>query len=85
MKAKKMARKNHKKQTIILTDIQPGFVNTKPAKGNAQFWVAPVEKVAKQIYRAIEQKKWRVFVTRRWWLIAQLMKWAPGWLYHRVG
>jgi short-subunit dehydrogenase len=85
MKAKKMARTNKSKVNITITDIQPGFVNTKAAKGNGQFWVAPVEKVARQIFHAIEKKKWRVYVTRRWWLIAQLMKWAPGWMYHRVG
>ena len=85
MKARKIARKNKSAQTVFITDIQPGFVNTKPARGNAQFWVAPVDKVANQIFNAIEKKRWRVYVTRRWWLIAQLMKWAPGWLYHRVG
>lgn len=85
MKARKMARKNKSATTIFITDIQPGFVNTKLAKGNGQFWVAPVEKVGKQIFQAIAKRKWRVYVTRRWWLIAQLMKWAPGWLYHRVG
>lgn len=85
MKAKKIARSAHSPQTVFVTDIQPGFVNTKLAKGNGQFWVAPVEKVAVQIFRAINRKKWRVYVTRRWWLIAQLMKWAPGWLYHRIG
>jgi short-subunit dehydrogenase len=85
MKARKWARKNKSPQTIFITDIQPGFVNTKQAKGNGQFWVAPVEKVGRQIFHAIEKKKWRVYITRRWWLIAQLMKWAPGWLYHRVG
>jgi short-subunit dehydrogenase len=85
MKAKKIARKNKTLQTLFITDIQPGFVNTKAAKGNGQFWVAPVGKVANQIFNAIEKKRWRVYVTRRWWLIAQLMKWAPGWLYHRVG
>lgn len=85
MKAKKNARSARASQTIFITDIQPGFVNTKLAKGNGQFWVAPVEKVARQIFDAIRKRKWRVYVTRRWWLIAQLMKWAPGWLYHRVG
>lgn len=85
MKAKKIARKSNTPVDIFITDIQPGFVNTKLAKGNGQFWVAPVEKVGRQIINAIDKKKWRVYVTRRWWLIAQLMKWAPGWLYHRVG
>jgi hypothetical protein len=85
MKAKKMARSKKSATSIFITDIQPGFVNTKLAKGNGQFWVAPVEKVARQIFHAIENKKWRVYITRRWWLIAQLMKWAPGWMYHRIG
>ena len=79
MKARKM------KANVVVTDIQPGFVETKLAKGNGQFWVAPVTKAAKQIVQAIERKKWRAYVTRRWWLVAQLMKWAPGWLYHKIG
>jgi short-subunit dehydrogenase len=79
MKSRKM------KANVHVTDIQPGFVNTKMAKGNGQFWVAPVEKAAEQIVRAIDKKKWRAYITTRWWIIAQLMKWAPGWLYHRIG
>ncbi len=79
MKARKM------KLDIAVTDIQPGFVNTKMAKGNGQFWVATVEKAAKQIVSAIDRKKWRAYITRRWWLIAQVMKWIPGWIYHRIG
>ena len=79
MKARKM------KANVYITDIQPGFVNTKMAKGNGQFWVAPVEKAAKQIVAAIDKKKWRAYITRRWWIIAQFMKWAPGWLYHKIG
>jgi short-subunit dehydrogenase len=79
MKSKKM------KANVVITDIQPGFVNTKMAKGNGQFWVASVEKAAQQIVKAIDNKKWRAYITRRWWLVAQLMKWTPGWLYHRIG
>ena len=79
MKARRM------KSKIYVTDIQPGFVDTKMAKGNGQFWVATPTKAAKQIVQAIKKKKWRAYVTKRWWLIAQLMKWAPGWLYHRIG
>jgi len=69
---------------IAITDIQPGFVNTKDAKGYGRFWVAPVDKTVKQMIHAIEEKKWRVYVTRRWQLIAVLMRVAPGWLYHRI-
>jgi len=78
MKASKM------KLDIAVTDIQPGFVKTKMAKGNGQFWVAPVEKAAKQIYAAIKHKRRRAYVTKRWWLIAKLMRWMPYWVFRRI-
>jgi short-subunit dehydrogenase len=71
------------KANIFITDIQPGFVNTKPVS-NSRFWVATPQKAAVQIIAAIESKKWRVYVTKRWHLIAWLMKYIPSWLYHRV-
>lgn len=79
MKTKKMNAEIH------VTDIQPGFVDTKMAKGNKLFWLASPKKAAEQIYQAIENKKWRVYITRRWWLIAKMMKWMPDFIYHRVG
>ena len=45
------------KKDIIITDVKPGFIKTKMAKGNKQFWVAPVDKAALQITKAIEKKK----------------------------
>lgn len=69
---------------LYVTDIQPGFVDTKMAKGPV-FWVAPAEKAARQIVRAIEQRRWRVYITHRWWLIAKIFRWLPAWLYHRFG
>lgn len=70
---------------IYTTDIQPGFIKTKMAKGNGQFWVAPVDKAVKQIYKAIKSKKRRVYITRRWVFIAWIMKWVPYWIYKRIG
>jgi short-subunit dehydrogenase len=70
---------------IFITDIQPGFIDTKMAKGEGLFWVAPVGKAARQIYRALEKKRWRVYITHRWWLVAKLMKWMPDFLYRRIG
>jgi short-subunit dehydrogenase len=69
---------------LYVTDIQPGFVDTKMAKG-PKFWVAPVQKAAKQIVQGIAKKRRRVYITRRWWLIAKLFKWIPGWIYYRLG
>jgi len=62
---------------INITDIQPGFVGTKMAKGNGRFWEAPVQKAAKQIFDAIQRKKRRVYITRRWTIIAWILKWLP--------
>ena len=45
------------KQQIYVTDVRPGFVDTDMAKGEGQFWVAPVEKATQQIFEAIKQKK----------------------------
>ena len=78
LKAKKQ------KLRIFITDIQPGFVKTKMAKGPGRFWEAPASKAAKQMVQAIEAKKFRVYITRRWWLIAQLIKMLPGWLYRAL-
>jgi short-subunit dehydrogenase len=70
---------------IFVTDVQPGFVDTQMAKGEGLFWVAPVAKAARQIFRAIEKRKWRVYITRRWWLIAKLMKYMPEFIYRKIG
>ncbi|MBN9383670.1 MAG: SDR family NAD(P)-dependent oxidoreductase [Chitinophagaceae bacterium] len=69
---------------LYVSDIQPGFVATKMAKG-PQFWVAPVDKAARQIVAAVRRKKWRAYITRRWWLVAKLARWMPDFIYHRIG
>ena len=78
IKARKM------KIPLYVTDIQPGFVDTKMAKG-PRFWVAPADKAARQIALAIKKKRRRVYITRRWWIIAKVFRYLPGWIYHRVG
>lgn len=79
MKAFRMQKK------VVVTDIKPGFVNTKMAKGTKRFWEASPQKAARQIILAIEKKKRLAYITRRWWLIAQLMKVIPYNLYKRLG
>jgi short-subunit dehydrogenase len=82
LKARKV-KKGDPKINVIITDIQPGFVNTKMAKGHGRFWEAPVEKAARQIFRAIQKKKRKVYITRRWVLIAWLLKWMPHFIIKR--
>lgn len=70
--------------SINVTDVRPGFVDTAMAKGDGLFWVAPVEKAAKQIYRAIQQKKQVVYVSKRWRLIGVLLKLIPFSVLKRI-
>ena len=72
------------KMPIFITDIRPGLVDTKMAKGEGLFWVMPLEKAVNQIYKAIIRKKKVVYVTKRWHLIAMILKIAPRWIYDRI-
>ena len=76
---------NKMKKNIGITCVEPGFVATKMAKGNKRFWVVPLDKAAKQIIAAIEKKKQKVYVSKRWWLVAKLMRLVPFWLYKKIG
>ena len=70
------------KAKIDVTDIQPGFVNTAMALG-ATFWMAPLEKATKQIYIAIKNKKRKAYITKRWRLIAFVLKIVPTKLLYK--
>jgi short-subunit dehydrogenase len=70
------------KLPIVVTDVQPGFVDTPLAGGT--FWMASPQTAARQIARAIRGRKQHVYVTRRWRLVAWLMKIAPDVLYSRL-
>ncbi len=72
------------KQAITITDIRPGFVETKMAKSSVQFWVAPVEKAADQIFHSLNKRKKVVYITRRWKLIGWLLKAIPSRIYERL-
>lgn len=70
---------------VIITEIQPGFVDTAMAKGEGLFWVAPVDKAAKQIYQAITAKRSHAYITGRWRFIAWLLKVLPGCIIKKIG
>lgn len=69
---------------IVVTDVRPGLVDTAMAKGEGLFWVMPVEKVTQQIYNAIQKKKSKVYVTKRWHILAIINKILPFCLYKRI-
>ncbi|MCU0426217.1 MAG: SDR family NAD(P)-dependent oxidoreductase [Candidatus Kapabacteria bacterium] len=70
---------------ITITDIKPGFVKTPmTAKNDRMFWAASAEKAARQIFMAIHQKRDHVYITKRWRIMALLLRHVPDWLYNRV-
>lgn len=70
--------------SIFVTDIRPGLVDTEMAKGEGLFWVMPVEKTVSQIFQAIIDKKKVAYVTKRWKLIATILKQIPRPIYDRM-
>ena len=72
------------KKPIYITDIRPGLVDTKMAKGDGLFWVMPVDKAVQQIYNAIKRKKKVAYVTKRWGFVAFILKRLSGLIYDRL-
>jgi short-subunit dehydrogenase len=70
------------KLPIVVTDVQPGFVDT--GRQGGTFWMASTETAARQIVAAIRRKRRHVYVTRRWRLIAWLIRVIPDALYTRL-
>jgi len=72
------------KLPIIVTDVQPGLVDTAMAQGEGLFWVAPPEKAARQIFNVIKSRRKHAYVTKRWRAIAWLLKVVPDYLYNKM-
>ena len=69
---------------LYLTDIRPGFVDTAMAKGEGLFWVTPLDKAVRRIYKAITRKKKICYISKRWRYIALLLKLIPSYLYCKM-
>ncbi|HEX8833627.1 MAG TPA: SDR family NAD(P)-dependent oxidoreductase [Abditibacteriaceae bacterium] len=69
---------------ITITDTQPGFVDTAMAKSDKLFWMASAEKAAQQIYSAIKNRRSHAYVTRRWRVVAWLLRNVPDRIYNRL-
>lgn len=70
---------------VFVTDIRPGFVDTPMTKQNkGMFWVATPEKAAQQIAVAIAAKKKIAYITKRYQIIAFLLKILPEWLIAKL-
>ncbi len=71
-----MKARKTKKAKITITNILPGYVDTDIITGPT-FWMAPLDKAVKQIYTAIKKKKRKAYITKRWRLVALMMKILP--------
>ena len=76
--------KEIKGRKVHITDVRPGFVDTKMALGDGIFWMSSLDKASNQIYSAIKRKKRRVYISKRWNLIAWVLKIVPSWLMKKV-
>lgn len=72
------------KKPIFVTDIRPGLIDTDMAKGEGLFWVMPVKKATKQIFKGINNRSKVVYVTKRWGFIGRLLKIIPRFIYDRL-
>jgi short-subunit dehydrogenase len=72
------------KSSVYITDIRPGFIDTEMAKGDGLFWVSSTQKAAKQIILGIKRKRKVVYVTKRWILVALILKAMPRFIYDRL-
>lgn len=76
---------NHSDADITVTTIIPGFVESEMTENkNNLFWVASKQKAAYQIGNAIERKKEEAYITKRWRLVAWLVKMIPNWVWNRM-
>ena len=69
---------------IIVCDIRPGFVDTVMAQGEGIFWVAPVEKAARQIVASLKRKEEIIYVSRRWKWVAGFIRIIPRLFYEKI-
>jgi short-subunit dehydrogenase len=76
--------KTIRSKQVFITDIRPGFVDTAMALGDGIFWMVSLDKAAKQMYAAIKKKKRVVYVSKRWGIIAFVLKIAPAWMLKKM-
>lgn len=73
-----------KERAITVTELVPGYIKTDLIKGTRLFWVASLEKAARQCMNAIARKKKRAFITKRWWWFYHIQRALPIFIYDRV-
>lgn len=69
---------------IRITDIRPGFVDTPLLREGKYPMLMRPEKVATRIVRALEQRKRRIVIDRRYAVLVFFWRLIPEWLWERL-
>lgn len=76
---------NHSDADITVTTIMPGFVESEMTEGKkGMFWVAPVDKAARQMANVIRREKDEAYITKRWRLVGWIAKMIPNGIWNRM-
>lgn len=73
----------HEHHPILLTTIQPGFVDTALGQSST-FWRCTPLKAAQCLLKAIDQRKAVAYVTPRWRIIAYILQYVPRAWFERI-
>jgi short-subunit dehydrogenase len=74
----------HDNNKISITELVPGYMDTAMGKGDRVFWMISVEKAARQSKKAIDKKKSRAFIPKRWWFVYHIQRLLPTFIYDSV-
>lgn len=69
------------KLAITITELQLGFLD-KAAQENNKLWQVPIAKVARQSIKALQKGKRKVYISKRWRIIAWISKLLPEYIYN---
>ncbi len=70
---------------VLVTDIRPGFVETAMTSGRKNgLFMSTVDAASRQIFSAIVRRRRRAYITRRWTLIACLLRNMPDRVYQWI-
>lgn len=71
-------------KSICISDIRPGFVDTKMSKDKKRIWVISREKAANEIYETIKRRRSVCYCSTRWQVAAFIIKYTPSWVRIRM-
>jgi len=73
---------------IFVTDICPGWVNSKKDFNSYEFphayWVESLDDACNEIFDAIRNRVPIAYITKRWQKVAELLSWIPDDLYNAL-